>query len=60
MDFRPLLEKERNDLWAALRGNAQEGSAILTSRVDTSFVGTAEDVPDGEVINAIMSVPTHY
>lgn len=60
MDFRPLLEKERQDLWAALRGNAQEGNAILASRVDTSFVGSAEDVPDGEVISAIQSIPTHY
>ena len=60
MDFRPLLEKERNDLWAALRGNAQEGMAILTSRADTSFAGAADEVPDGEVITAIQSIPTHY
>lgn len=60
MDFRPLLEKERNDLWAALRGNAQEDRAILTDRRDTSFVGAADDVPDGEVVNAIQSIPTHY
>lgn len=60
MDFRPLLEKERNDLWAALRDNAQEERAILIDRRDTSFLGTAEDVPDGEIINAIQSIPTHY
>lgn len=60
MDFRPLLEKERNDLWAALRANAQEEHAILTSRLDTSFIGSAEDAPDGEVISAIQSIPTHY
>ena len=29
-------------------------------RQDTSFAGTAEEVPDEEVINAIKSVPCHY
>jgi hypothetical protein len=29
-------------------------------RRDTSFAGTAEEVPDEEVISAIKSVPCHY
>jgi hypothetical protein len=29
-------------------------------RKDTSFVGSAEDVTDEEVISAIKSVPCHY
>jgi len=60
MDFRPLLETERGRLLTALRGNAERGSAILMDRRDTSFVGTAEDVTDEEVITAIRSVPCHY
>ncbi|HLJ96033.1 MAG TPA: hypothetical protein VKU02_22855 [Gemmataceae bacterium] len=60
MDYRPLMGAERRQLLAALRGNAECGSAILTDRKDTSFVGTAEDVTDQEVITAIRSVPCHY
>jgi hypothetical protein len=60
MDFRPLNTTERTRLLTALRGNAQENRAILTDRRDTSFSGTAEDVPDEEVITAIRSVPCHY
>lgn len=60
MDFRPLNETERNELVNALRGNAQDGLAVLMDRQTTSFIGTAEDVPDEEVINAIRSVPCHY
>jgi hypothetical protein len=60
MDFRPLLMTERKQLLAALRGNADEGSAILMDRRDTSFLNTAYDVTDEEVINAIRSVPCHY
>jgi hypothetical protein len=60
MDFRPLLETERKQLLTALRGNAENGSAILMDRRDTSFEGTAEDVTDEEVITAIRSVPCHY
>jgi hypothetical protein len=59
MDFRPLLDTERQRLLTALRGNA-EGRAILTDRHDTSFVGIADEVPDEEVISAIKSVPCHY
>jgi len=29
-------------------------------RRDTSFVGSADEIPDEEVINAIRSVPCHY
>jgi hypothetical protein len=60
MDFRPLLETERRQLQAALRGNADQGRAILMDRRDTSFVGTTEDITDEEVITAIQSVPCHY
>ena len=60
MDFRPLLATERKQLLAALRGNAEEGSAILMDRCDTSFLNSAFDVTDEEVINAIRSVPCHY
>jgi hypothetical protein len=60
MDYRPLAEMERRRLLAALRGNADRDLAILTDPRDTSFVGTAEDIPDEEVINAICSVPCHY
>lgn len=60
MDFRPLTETERKELVTALRGNAQDGLAVLMDRATTGFIGTAEDVPDDEVINAIRSVPCHY
>ena len=60
MDFRPLAEMERRRLIAALRGNTDEESTILMDRRDTSFVGTADDVPDEEVISCIRSVPCHY
>jgi len=59
--FPPSLESgERARLIEALRGNACSGQAILMDRNDTSFTGTAEDVPDEEVISAITSVPCHY
>jgi hypothetical protein len=60
MDFRPLHVTERNQLLKALRRNADAGRAILMDRRDTSFVGTADDVTDEEVISAIKSVPCHY
>ena len=60
MDFRPLTETERKHLITALRGNGQDGLAVLMDRQTTSFLGTAEEVPDEEVINAIKSVPCHY
>ncbi len=60
MDFRPLTEVERKQLITALRGNAEQGTALLLDRRDTSFVGSAEEVPDEEVITAIKSVPCHY
>jgi hypothetical protein len=60
MDFRPLLDTERRNLLAALRGNAQDNRAILMDRRDTHFAGTAEEVTDDEVITAIKSVPCHY
>lgn len=60
MDFRPLNETERRSLITALRGNAEQGRALLIDRRDTSFAGTADEVTDEEVINAIKSVPCHY
>jgi hypothetical protein len=60
MDFRPLNDTERRSLITALRGNADRGLAILMDRRDTSFLSTADEVTDEEVINAIKSVPCHY
>jgi hypothetical protein len=60
MDFRPLNDVERRQLIASLRGNAEDNRAILMDRRDTSFAGSADEVPDEEVINAIKSVPVHY
>ena len=60
MDFRPLNDLERRHLVNALRGNAESDRAILLNRRDTSFLGTAEEVTEEEVINAIKSVPCHY
>ena len=60
MDFGPLNNRECTRLLTALRGNADSGRAILMDRRDTSFVGTADDVTEEEVIVAIKSVPCHY
>jgi hypothetical protein len=60
MDFRPLADAERRQLLTALRGNADRGLALLLDRKDTTFVGTAEDVPDEQVITAVKSIPSHY
>jgi len=60
MDFRPLSEVERKHLVTALRGNAEQGRVLLLDRRDTSFAGSADEVPDEEVISAIRSVPCHY
>jgi len=60
MDFRPLNDVERRQLINSLRGNADGNRAILMDRRDTSFLGTVDEVPDEEVINAIKSVPCHY
>ena len=54
------VETERKRLLAALRSNAEKGSAILLNPRDASFVGTAQDVSEEEVITAIRSVPCHY
>ena len=60
MDFRPLTDTERRQLISSLRGNVDNDRAILMDRRDTSFLGSSEEVPDEEVINAIKSVPCHY
>lgn len=60
MDFRPLAEMEHRQLLTALRGNAERGVALLIDPKDTGFAGTAEEVPDEQVIAAVKSVPVHY
>lgn len=60
IQFRPLVSSERQKLLDALRGNAQDNTALLLDRRDTSFIGSTSEVPDEEVIFAIRSVPTHY
>ena len=60
MDFRPLNDTERRTLISALRGNAESDRAILMDRRTTSFIGSADEVTDEEVISAIRSVPCHY
>jgi len=60
MDFRPLNDVERRQLISSLRGNADNNRAILMDRRDTSFLGSIDEVPEEEVINAIKSVPCHY
>ncbi|MCI0702390.1 MAG: hypothetical protein L0241_15010 [Planctomycetia bacterium] len=60
MDFRPLAEAERRTLLTALRGHADRGVALLLDPKDTSFAGTAEEVPDEQVVAAVKSVPCHY
>lgn len=60
MDFRTLNDTERRQLISSLRGNAENNRAILIDRRNTSFLGSADEVPDDEVINAIKSVPCHY
>ena len=59
MDFRPLSEKERTKLMNALRGNAENGDAILMNRRDTTFL-PQDEVTDEDVVASIKSVPTHY
>jgi hypothetical protein len=60
MDFRPLAEAERRQLITALRGHSDRGVALLIDPKDTGFAGTAEEVPDEQVIAAVKSVPCHY
>ena len=60
LQFKPLNDVERQQLIASLRGNAENDKTILIDRRDTSFIGSADEVPDEEVINAIKSVPCHY
>jgi hypothetical protein len=60
MDFRPLDDTERQQLLTALQGNANADRAILMDRRDTSFIDSAEEITDEEVIAAIRSVPCHY
>jgi hypothetical protein len=60
MDFRPIDDKERQQLINALRGNAGGDQAILMDRHTTGFAGTSDEVSEEEMISAIKSVPCHY
>jgi hypothetical protein len=60
MRFTPLTDTEREQISEALRGNSAGDCALLINPRDTSFVGTAEEVGDDEVVMAIKSVPCHY
>lgn len=60
MDHRALNETERKQVLNALRSNAQDNKVLLMDRKNTRFLGTADEVPDDEVITAIKSVPVHY
>ena len=60
MDFRPLDDTERRQLITALRGNAEDGRALLTDPRDTSFAGVTDDIAARDVIGAIRSLPCHY
>lgn len=60
MDFRPLDRLTRENLAAALRSNAIGNTALLMDPRDTTYVGSATEVPDEEVVNAVASVPVHY
>ena len=51
---------ERNRLMEALKNNAENDDPIMMSSKDTSFVSTASEMPDCEVLVAIRSVPCHY
>lgn len=55
-----VVKSERQALVEALRANATENKALLMDSRTTRFVGTADELPDNEVIDAIRSVPTHY
>jgi hypothetical protein len=62
MDFKPLSTVEQQKLRQALRMNAEANAPLHMDR-NTTFLGgdgTAADVTDEEVVNAIRSVPCHY
>jgi hypothetical protein len=50
---------DRQRLLDALKMNGEGGCAIMMDK-DTSFAGTAEEVPVENVVNAVRSVPCHY
>lgn len=60
MDFRPLNENERKNLYEALRNNAELGKPITVNPKDTSFLQGGAQNAEQDVINAIRSVPCHY
>lgn len=60
MDFRPLNDDERKNLYEALRNNAESGKPIHVNPKDTSFVADSVESAEQDVINAIRSVPCHY
>lgn len=60
MDFRPLNDEERKNLYEALRNNSELGKPIGVNPKDTSFVAGEAKNSEQDVINAIRSVPCHY
>lgn len=57
--FVPLSLEERLKLRNALDLNALHGKAMLMDK-ETNFAGTADEVPDEEVVSAVRSIPCHY
>ena len=59
-DFRRMSTLEKQQLWDAMRGNADNSAQLGMSR-DTSFVDCGEDDNAAVgVIDRIASVPNHY
>ena len=59
VEFRPLKEKEREDLARALRSNVEEGKSMFMD-LQTGWSPSADEITDNEVIDAIKSVSAHY
>ncbi|MSR30283.1 MAG: hypothetical protein EXR99_02145 [Gemmataceae bacterium] len=60
MDFRPLNDEERKNLYEAIRNNSESGTPIGINPKDTSFTNKAPADTEQGVIDAIRSVPCHY
>lgn len=60
MDNRVPVREQRVHLLDALLRNAGENRVLLMDRKTTQFVGTADELPENETIEAIRSVPTHF
>ncbi len=60
MAHKTLEIGDRNRLLAALKMNGEDGGCAIMMGKDTSFAGTAEEVPVENVVNAVKSIPCHY